>query len=147
MLHEAAARGRVRHVPAEIDLDLDDLPVANDVHFRILKASAKVRTADIGHVDAFAARDHVDELEIGDPLAVWPAAFEIGLPIEAIVERAREMEILGDEPLHSRAILVDVGEIAPLGDFRQFGVCTGQTGHAHTGLLSAAGLPRLRVTP
>ena len=89
------------------------------------EASSAVAMADIRHINAIVAGDDGDEVEAIDPSAVRPAALEIGLSIEAIVERAREMEILGDELLHSRAILVNVGKIAPPGEFRQFGVRTG----------------------
>jgi hypothetical protein len=73
--------------------------------------------ADIRHIDAIVAGDDGDEVEAVDPSAVRPAALEIGLSIDAIVERAGEVKVLGEEPLDRRAILVDIGAIASLGGF------------------------------
>src|ERR1700722_14508556 len=119
VLHEAAGRGRVRHVPAKIDLDLDNLPISNDQHLRVAEGSSGVAMADSRHINPIVAGDDGDEVEARDPSAVRPAALEIGLSIEAIVERAGEVKVLGEEPLDRRAILVDIGAIHSLGDFRR----------------------------
>ena len=97
VLHEAARPGRVRHVPAEIDFDLDNLPVSNGQHLRVAEASSTVAMADIRHIDAIVAGDDGDEVKAIDPSAVRPAALEIGLSIEAIVERAGEVKVVGEE--------------------------------------------------
>jgi hypothetical protein len=73
--------------------------------------------ADIRHIDAIVAGDDGDEVEAVDPPAVRPAAFEIGLSIDGIIERAGEVKVLGEEQLDRRAIFVDIGSIASLGDF------------------------------
>src|SRR5271156_5239756 len=91
--------GHMRHVPAEIDLGLDDLPISNGQHLRVAEASPAVSMADIRHINAIVAGDDGDEVEAVDPSAVGPAALEIGLSIDAIVERAGEVEVLGEEPL------------------------------------------------
>jgi|SRR5271170_4460944 hypothetical protein len=91
--YESARRGRMRQGPAKVDFSLHDLAGANGQHLRVLEASARVGAADIGDVDAIVFGNEGDELEFGDPSAVRPAAFEIALSIDAIVERAREMEV------------------------------------------------------
>src|SRR3984957_15815350 len=82
VLHEAAGRGRVRHVPAKIDLDLDNLPISNDQHLRVAEGSSGVAMADSRHINPIVAGDDGDEVEARDPSAVRPAALEIGLSIE-----------------------------------------------------------------
>src|SRR5262245_53109049 len=69
--------------------------------------AVRVRT-DVGHEDLVDRRHHVDELEIADALAVRPATLEIRLSIESVVERTGEVEVLGDERLDCRAVLLDV---------------------------------------
>src|SRR5580693_4936518 len=123
----------MRHVPAEIDLDLDNLPVSNGQRLRVAEASSAIAVTDIGHVDAIVARDDGEEVEAGDPSAVRPAALEIGLSIDAIVERTGKVKLLGDEPLDRRAILIDIGAKAPLDDFRRIAIGGGRfpmRGHA-----------------
>ena len=46
------------------------------------------------------------------PLAVWPAALEVRHPIDAIIERTRKVEIIGDQRFDGRTILGDVRLIA-----------------------------------
>jgi MFS family permease len=65
--------------------------------------------ADIRHINAIVVGDDRDEVEAVDPSAVGPAALEIGLSIDAIVERASEVKVLGEAPLDRQAILVDIG--------------------------------------
>ena len=135
VLHEAAGRGRMRHVPAKIDLGLDNLPISNGQHLRVAEASSAVAMADIRYTNAIVAGDDCDEVEAVDPSAVRPAALEIGLSIDAIVERAGEVKVLGEEPLDRRAILVDIGAIASLGDFRRIAIGDGRFVRRGTWLL------------
>ena len=64
------------------------------------EASSAVAMADIRHINAIVAGDDGDEVEAVDPSAVRPAALEIGLSIDVIVERAGE----GKSSARSRSI-------------------------------------------
>jgi hypothetical protein len=48
------------------------------------------------------------EFEIGYVLAVWPTTREVGLSIDAIVERTAEAKVIGYELLDGSPIFVDV---------------------------------------
>jgi hypothetical protein len=51
----------------------------------------------------------MDEFEVAEFFAVGPAAREIDLPVEPVVERAAEMEIRGKKLLQGAAVVVDIG--------------------------------------
>src|SRR5580658_703916 len=116
VIDRAAGRRFVGDRPAEIDLGVEDLPVADGEALRVPEALAAGIPSFIGNIDAIAVGHHVDEIEAGDPCAVGPAASEIGGTIDAIVERAGEVEIVGDEQFQRGAVLVDVSLIAPASD-------------------------------
>src|SRR5262245_9499910 len=104
---EAAGFGLVSDVPAEVDLCVGQLATADRQDLRV--AGSPARTRDfIVHEDSVAVFDHMDEFESADRVAVSPAAFEVDLPIEPIVEWAREVEVLGDQFFERVAVLVDV---------------------------------------
>src|SRR6185312_16738686 len=102
----------MRQGPAEIDFDLDDPAVADGQHFGVAERLAAAALADIGRDHLLAVADQADELVAGDPCVVRPAALEIGLPIDAVVERAGEVEVLGDHRLGGGAVAVGIGLVA-----------------------------------
>jgi hypothetical protein len=58
----------------------------------------------------------MDEVELCERRAVRPTARKIGRPV---VERAGEMEVVCNQRLDRRAILVDIGSIAPTRDLNR----------------------------
>ena len=50
-------------------------------------------------------------LEPGDRLTVWPATREVSRPVKPVVQRTREMKIVGQQRFDRLAILVDIGLI------------------------------------
>src|SRR5687768_16583934 len=106
----------MRDGPAEIDLGVDDLAAAHRQYLGVAKARSRGAGALIGDEDAVAVLNQVLVFEAGDRLAVRPAAREIGLSVEAVVERAGEMEVVGNHCLDRRTVLVDIGLVRALGD-------------------------------
>ncbi|MEO8927206.1 MAG: hypothetical protein ABI306_08585 [Caulobacteraceae bacterium] len=72
--------------PAEIDLGLDDLPVANGQDLGVAEALPSGVPTFVGDEDSVPVRDDIDEVEAGDRRAAPPAAGEIGRPVDAVVE-------------------------------------------------------------
>ena len=94
--------------PSEIHLDVNDLTAAKGEDLGVSKTPAANRNPLIGHENTIAIRHEVDEVEPLCPLAVWPAALEIRRSIDAFVERARGLEVIGDQPFERPPILGDV---------------------------------------
>ena len=95
----------MRQGPAEVDLGFDKLAVSDRQYFRIAKSLAPWSTAFVGHKHAVAVLDAVDEREVGNVFTIGPAAREVGLAVDTIVERAGEVKVLSDERFDDRAIL------------------------------------------
>src|SRR5262245_50451942 len=102
---EASLRRPVRQIPAEVHLDIDDAPVSNGENLGVSK-SKTVRIASlIGDEDAIGVGHEVDEVEPLDDLAVRPAPAKVRVPIDPIVEGAREMKVGGKKSLECRTVL------------------------------------------
>lgn len=95
----------MRDRPAEIDLRVGDLALANGQDFRVAEPVAVGAAALIGNKHLVARGDEMDEFETRNDFAVRPAAFEKDGAINAVVERAGEMEILGNQWLDRGAVL------------------------------------------
>src|ERR1700730_7706516 len=108
-IDEAAEWRFVGDRPAEIHLDLDCLAVAKRHDLRIAEAPAVFVLAFIGYDHAVAIGDEIDEVEAFDTLAVRPTALEIGRSVDAVVERTAEVEIVGEDRLDRRTVLVGIG--------------------------------------
>src|SRR5262245_21167991 len=90
-VHEAAFRRFVWHRPAEVHLDIDDVLVPNGKNLGVPK-SLTVRIASLVRDEHAVSIGHeIDKVEPLNDLAVWPAPAEVRLPVEPIIERAREM--------------------------------------------------------
>src|SRR5262249_2867597 len=99
-------------VPAEIDLDLDDPAVTYRHDLGVAEAAAVLPLTFVGDEDAIAVGHEVDEIKRSDASAVRPAALEIGVAVDAVVERAGEVEVVGDQRLDRRPILPRKGHVA-----------------------------------
>jgi len=75
--------------------------------------------------DFVALGKELFDFETLEVLAVWPAAGEVGLAADAVVERAGEGEIRGEQGLECGAVFGFVGRVAGADDFggRFHGVC------------------------
>jgi hypothetical protein len=71
----------------------------------------------VGHHDVLAGRDDAHEVEGADALAVGPAPAEERLPVEPIVQRTGEMEVVGQQLFRGCAVLGDEGAVQGPGDF------------------------------
>jgi hypothetical protein len=71
---------------------------------------------------------------------VRPAALKISLPVDAIVERAREVKVLGEQPLDRRAVVFDIGAIAFFDEFRRIEIGAGRFLMRGQGFASSAPL-------
>jgi len=75
----------MRYGPPEVDLSFNNLLLADRENFGVAKPTTiDVRTL-VRYKHFVAVRQNVDKVELGDLLAVGPAALEVGLPIDAIV--------------------------------------------------------------
>ena len=110
----------MRQRPAEIDLGLDDPAVSDGQDFGIAETLAVRALSFICHEHPLAVGNQVDELKFGNRPAVGPAALEIGLAIDAIVQRTGEVKIVGDDGFDRRPVLVDVSLV---GGFRLLLTC------------------------
>ena len=72
----------------------------------------KPRAVDIARFicdeDPLAIANDVDKSKRRNLLAIWPTAREIGLAVEAIVQRAAEMEVFRNQCLDGSAVLAFV---------------------------------------
>jgi hypothetical protein len=86
-------RHRMRNRPTEVHLDLDDLAVAHGMQLGVAEALL-AHAALVRDEGAIAIDDQAHYVESVDSPAIGPADLEIGRPIEAVVERAGEVEIV-----------------------------------------------------
>jgi hypothetical protein len=94
----------VGHVPAEIDFNCCDLPIAHGEDLGIAKACL-LALALIGDEYMLAMLRHVHDLEIFAVRASGPADREIAVAIQPVVERASEAKSVGQETFGGAAIL------------------------------------------
>src|SRR5436190_11432676 len=73
---------------------------------------AKARAVNIARFicdeDPLVIANNMDKIKRRNLLTIWPTAREIGLAIEAIVQRAAEMEVFSNQRLYSSAVLAFV---------------------------------------
>src|SRR6185312_14490224 len=84
--------------------------------FGVAERLAVLAPAFVGDEDAVAVRGEVDKVEPGELVVVAPAPGEIGGAVEAVVPRAGEVEVVGDEALHRRSVVGGEELVAPAGD-------------------------------
>ena len=106
----------MRQGPAEIDFGLDDLAVADRQDLGVAERLAAAALADIGGDHLLTIANQADELVSGDPFFVRPAAGEIDFAVDAVIERAGEVEILADHRLGRCAVAVGIGLLASAND-------------------------------
>ena len=76
-----------------------NLAVTNRQNLGITRTLPTARMSDIGHEDDLSGLMEADYVKAFGVLAVRPTALEVGPSIDAVIERAAEVEILGDELL------------------------------------------------
>src|SRR6187397_636632 len=96
-VHEFSGRRLVRQRPAEVHLDVDDLVAAGRHDLRVAERVTRTRASFVRDEHAIASRHEIHECKALDVLAVRPAPCEIARAIDAVVERAREMKIRGEQ--------------------------------------------------
>ena len=111
LVHEASLRGFMRQGPADVHLDIDDLRIPNGEDLGVSKSMTLRIASFVRDEHAIGIGDEIDEVESQDGLADWPAATEVRLAVDPIVEGAREMKIAGKERLEGLPVLCYVGVI------------------------------------
>jgi len=114
--HISAIGRVVRKRPAEIDLCLDDLAAADGQPLRIAESSTAKSRCFVNDEDLFAVHNDIDELKVRDRLAVGPTTREVSAAIQAVIQRAGEMEVFVDQGLDGDSVLMYIGEITRTGD-------------------------------
>jgi len=112
LVDKPSGRCFVGNRPPEVHLDIDDLTTAKGQNLGVAEPPAVYRTCLIRHEHTITIRHEMDEIKHLQPFTVRPAALEIGPSVEVIIERAREMEVIGDQRFERCAILGDVRRIA-----------------------------------
>src|SRR6202045_1199104 len=92
---EAAGWRLVGDRPTEIHLGINDLISSHCEDLSIAKAVTAGAPSLVGDKNLVTFCDEMDEIEPLGPLAIRPAACEIGCAIEPVIDRAGKMEILG----------------------------------------------------
>jgi hypothetical protein len=87
VIDEVADRCRMRHGPAKVDFDLDDVTTTQRDNLCVAEAMSIGAAPFVRDELAIAFCDEVDEFEPRRSFTIWPAAFEVGRAIESIVER------------------------------------------------------------
>src|SRR5437868_9048418 len=93
----------------EIDVDTPDLVAGENEKLGVAKALAALGCASVGHESLVALDENFFELMPLDPVAVLPAALEIGLFVDLVVIGAGETEIVRKRILHDPAVIAHVG--------------------------------------
>src|SRR3984893_3079540 len=106
----------MRDWPTEIDFTLDNFAVSDGHYFRIAEPLAGSVLPFVGDEYVLSLAHEVYELKVGNRLAVFPAPIEVGLTVEAIVQRTGEMKIIAEDRFYRSAIFVDISLIALSGD-------------------------------
>src|SRR5439155_18054170 len=92
-------------VPPEVDLCLADLVAVEGEDLRVPEAASVGPGALVGHDDLVALLDQPLELEPLDQLGVRPAALEVTRPIDSVIRRVVDGDIVGPEPFDDAAIV------------------------------------------
>ena len=96
VVDETTFRRLVRKVPAEINFSGNQLTIMDGIDLAVAERLAAARVRLVDDEGAVAVLHLVYVVEPGHRLAVGPAALEIGFAIERVIDRAREMIVLGD---------------------------------------------------
>src|SRR5262249_19704684 len=102
--------------PPKIDLDFDDLSITHGNDLGVPERVALVAVTFVSDEHAVAIGNDINKIESLDPFAVRPATGKIGGPIDPVVERTREAEVLGDQSFNRRAIFRHVRSVSRMGD-------------------------------
>ena len=94
---------------AEIDVDALHLVAIEDEELGIAKSPAAFGDATIGDKGFIAFDENPLQLMPLDPVAVLPAAFEIGRLVDVIVVGAGEAKIVAERVLDELAIVGEIG--------------------------------------
>ena len=86
----------MRNGPSEVDLDFCDLKPVYRKKLGVTKARAINIARFIRDKDGLPIANDMDKIKCRNLLAVWPAAREIGLAVEAIVQWAAEVKVFGN---------------------------------------------------
>ena len=75
-----------------------------------------MRLAFVGDEYGVALLSQANELEADGRFAGWPTTCEIGVAVQAVVQRAREMEVVGDDRFDLGPVVVDIRQLTTPGD-------------------------------
>src|SRR4030095_459110 len=101
----------MRDGPAEINLYLDNLFPANGENLSVAESFA-IHPAFISNKHSVTIRDQINELKGLGLFAVFPAAVEVGFPVNTIVEGTGKVKVIGDQFLNCRSIFLYIRFIA-----------------------------------
>ena len=90
---------------AEIHIDAFDPDAFKAEKLRIAKTPAAFCQAFVGHKGLIAFSEDLFQFVPLDPVAVAPAALEIGRLVDLVVIRARKTEVIGEGILNDLAIV------------------------------------------
>src|ERR1700679_1527690 len=131
------ARGRlVGKRPSEIDLGLDEFSVPERPDFGVAEAVGFLVPGFEGCENLFAVIREIYGFEVDDILAMWPATREKGLAIDAIVARAAEVKVFGEDFIDRRAVPVGIGSVDCPNGLDRCGFVSGNFSLLHDGALS-----------
>jgi len=111
---ETTFRGGMRYRPAEVDFGFNNLLLADRKNLGVAKPTATDVGALVRYEHFVPVGQNVDKVEPGNLLAVRPAALEVGLPIDAIVQWTGEVKSMIDQFFDSRPIFANISCIALL---------------------------------
>jgi hypothetical protein len=94
---------------AKIDVDALHLVAIEDEKLGIAESLAALGDATIGHEGLVAFEENPLQYVPFDPVAVFPAAFEIGRLVDRIVVGTGEAEIVAERVLDELAIVGEIG--------------------------------------
>ena len=100
-------------LPAEINLDLDDVAVAEQSQSPCSETARHLQCDLEANKDPVAIAHEINEIEIIDPFTVWPATRKISCAVNSVIQRAGEVEICCDQFLNRPAIpFCDIGFVS-----------------------------------
>jgi hypothetical protein len=114
-VEESANRCPMRQIPTEVNLGGDELSAPDGVGLTIAKALAAGSSPFIHDDCAICVFESVDIVKGRYLVAVRPAALEVSLSIECIVEWAAEVILVVEQHFQGRAVLVYIGPVTGFG--------------------------------
>ena len=100
----------MRKRPAKIDLRLDHLSIPDRQQVSVSEPAARAESL-VRYKDLITVWNDAYKLVPRDRFAIRPTPREIGRPVNPVIERAREMEVVGNQGLYRRPILISVGDM------------------------------------